>query len=137
MASTFKSNDSLSSTDEIETNPKLSNDKSESDVVTKVPNCLHLNQAHLNTFTFAQLSTACVCFTEQIFQVVKLNAGCEIECIQTPLLASLKKNLVLSSHPFFPFKDEHRQDLYYLFFSTHAFDHAQYNVSLKRNLCKI
>ena len=84
MASTFKSNDSLSSTDEIETNPKLSNDKSESDVVTKVPNCLHLNQAHLNTFTFAQLSTACVCFTEQIFQVVKLNADAKLNAFKPP-----------------------------------------------------
>ena len=30
-----------------------------------------------------------------------------------------------------------RHGLYYLFFSTHAFDHAQYNVSLKSLSCNV
>ena len=31
----------------------------------------------------------------------------------------------------------HRHGLYYLFFSTHAFDHAQYNVSWKSVSCNV
>ena len=49
-----------------------------------LPNCLPLNQAHLSTFPFTQLSTAHVCFTEQIVWAAKLNATCKIECVQHP-----------------------------------------------------
>ena len=80
MASTFKSDDSLSSTDDIRTNPKLSNDKSESEVVSKAPKTSSSQPASLPviTFSFTQLSTANVCFTEQILLAAKLNAGCKI-----------------------------------------------------------
>ena len=85
MASTFKSDDSLSSTDDIRTNPKLSNDKSESEVVSKAPKTSSSQPASLPviTFSFTQLSTANVCFTEQILLAAKLNAGCKIECVQS------------------------------------------------------
>ena len=48
--------------------------------------CLPLNQAHLSTFSFTQLSTASACFTEQNVLVAKLNAVCKIESFQSSWL---------------------------------------------------
>ena len=62
-----------------------------------LPNCLPLNQAHLSTFPFTQLSTPSACLTEQNVLVAKLNACCEIESFQS-LLASLEKNILTPSH---------------------------------------
>ena len=73
---------------------------------------LPVNQAHLSTFAFTQLSTTSVCFTEQNVLVAKLNAGCKIESSQSVIhdnigdntgwfldaLASLKPMLVPDNH---------------------------------------
>ena len=63
-----------------------------------LPNCLPLNQAHLSTFPFTQLSTPSACLTEQNVLVAKLNACCEIESFQS-LLASLEKNILTPLTP--------------------------------------
>ena len=82
-ASTFKPNGSLSSTDENhkrKKNYKYWKVKVISLKPTSDPKVCHLvNQAHLSTFTFTQLSTANVCFTEQILLAAKLNAGCKTD----------------------------------------------------------
>ena len=88
MASTFKPNGSLSSTDEKQRKDELQRLESESDFRLKSSSHpksgLPVNQAHLSTFPFTQLSTAHVCFTEQIVWAAKLNATCKIECVQHP-----------------------------------------------------
>ena len=61
--------------------------KSESDFIEALILSQSLSSCQpgpLSTFPFTQLSTAHVCFTEQIFWAAKLNATCKIECVQHP-----------------------------------------------------
>ena len=61
--------------------------KSESDFIEALILSQSLSSCQpgpLSTFPFTQLSTAHVCFTEQIVWAAKLNATCKIECVQHP-----------------------------------------------------
>ena len=77
FASTFKPNGSLSSTDEKQENKNYKGFEKVKVILLKphlIPKvCLLVNQAHLKTFSFTQLSAASACFTEQIVLVAKLN----------------------------------------------------------------
>ena len=73
FASTFKSNDSLSSTDEKQEKKNYKGFEKVKVILLKphlIPKvCLLVNQAQLKTFSFTQLSAASACFTEQIVLV--------------------------------------------------------------------
>ena len=98
MASTFKPNSSLSSTDEINKKKDYKGLKSESEFLEASSHPKDsstrpkwTSRPSPGTFSFTKISTASVCFTEQIFLAASIVTPSEVDCVNKKIPSWLPK----------------------------------------------